>query len=317
MKEARFIKLNRQKWQEMEQWQQLDADRIAANFVELSDDLAYARTFYPGSDTERYLNQLVGSYLTNINRAPSNSNKSVWSFWVDEYPRLLAANHKTLWFALLFFLFSAVIGVFSAAHESAFVRTILGDAYVNMTLENIADGKPMGVYAKGDAWEMFFHITSNNIRVSFLAFSFGLLFSAGTLWILFSNGVMVGAFQYFFYQHGLLFHSALSIWAHGTFEITSIIIASGAGLVMGNSFLFPGTYPRLESFRRGALRGMKIVAGLVPFFLIAGWIESFVTRYADARPVVGAVAVGLSLIGVIGYFIVFPLKLSRYAETQN
>lgn len=317
MKEARFIKLNKQKWQAMEQQQKLDANQLAANFVELSDDLAYARTFYPGSDTERYLNQQVGHYLVNINGASSTSRKGWWTFWGNEYPRLLAAEHRNLWFAFFFFLFAALIGVFSAAHESSFVRLVLGDAYVNMTLENIASGNPMGVYAKGDAWSMFFYITSNNIRVAFTAFAFGLLFSGGTLWILFFNGLMLGAFQYFFYEHGLLLHSALSIWAHGTFEITSIIIAGGAGLVMGNSFLFPGTYPRLQSFRLGALKGIKIVAGLVPFFILAGWIESFITRYADQQEGIGLMAVIVSWIGVIGYFVVFPLKLSQYAKSKN
>lgn len=72
-------------------------------------------------------------------------------------------------------------------------------------------------------------------------------------------------FRIFFYKYGLLAHSVMSVWAHGTFEITSVIIAGAAGLIMGNSFLFPGTYPRLFSFRRGAVRGVKIVAGLVPF----------------------------------------------------
>ena len=159
-------------------------------------------------------------------------------------------------------------------------------------------------------------ITANNIKVAFVAFVFGIFFSAGTLWILFSNGVMLGAFQYFFFQHGLLLHSVMSVWAHGTFEITSIIIAGGAGLVMGNSFLFPGTYKRSHSFRNGALRGIKIVTGLIPFFIIAGWIESFITRYADTYPVVGAVAIILSLGGVIGYFVVYPYYLHK-TETNG
>ena len=108
----------------------------------------------------------------------------------------------------------------------------------------------------------------------------------------------------------------MSVWAHGTFEITSIIIAGGAGLVMGNSFLFPGTYKRSYSFRNGALRGIKIVTGLIPFFIIAGWIESFITRYADTYPVVGAAAIILSLGGVIGYFVVYPYYLHK-TETNG
>ena len=309
MKEARFIALNREKWKGMEERREsLDVETVAANFVELSDDLAYARTFYPGSDVERYLNTLAGTYQSSIHARPLE-RKPLWRFWTEEYPGLVARHGRTLAFALAFFVAAMGIGFFSAAHDADFVRLILGDGYVNMTIENIEAGKPMGVYNASGAWTMFVSITLNNIRVAFVAFAFGLLFSAGTLWVLFANGVMLGAFQYFFYDYGLLFHSMLSVWAHGTFEITSIVIAGGAGLVMGNAFLFPGTYPRLYSFRRGAVDGLKLVAGLVPFFVVAGFIESFVTRYADASPVVGAVAIVLSAIGVVCYFVVLPYKM--------
>ena len=311
MKEARFISRNKDKWKNMENGQQPDAEHLAANFIELSDDLAYARTFYPGSEAERYLNQLIAGYQTDINSRPVRKNKPIWYFWKQELPLLLASEYKTLLFAFFFFVLSAFVGVFSAAHDESFIRLILGDTYVNMTIDNITSGKPMGVYNQGDEWEMFLRITTNNIRVSFIAFAFGLFFSAGTLWILFSNGMMIGAFEYFFYKYGLLAHSVMSVWAHGTFEITSVIIAGAAGLIMGNSFLFPGTYPRLFSFRRGAVRGVKIVAGLVPFFILAGVIESYITRYADAMPVVGALCIGISAVGGIGYFIVYPVIIGR------
>ena len=296
----------------MENVGRLNTDTLASNYVILSDDLSYAKTFYPGSDVEKYLNQLISVYQINIyGKGEQSESRGMLTFWGHEFPLLLYRERRTLLFALLLFLFSALIGVFSTAHDESFVRSILGDAYVERTISNIENGTPMGIYASGDELDMFVMITTNNIKVAFVAFVFGILFSAGTLWILFTNGLMVGAFQYFFFQQGLLLHSVLSVWAHGTFEITSIIIAGGAGLVMGNSFLFPGTYRRMYSFKEGALRGIKIVTGLIPFFVIAGWIESFITRYADSYPVVGAVAIILSLGGVIGYFIVYPYYLHK------
>ena len=103
----------------------------------------------------------------------------------------------------------------------------------------------------------------------------GLLTSFGTGYMLLSNGIMVGAFQTFFYQHDLLWESSLAIWLHGTLEIWAIIVAGAAGLALGNGWLFPGTYSRVESFRRGAKRGLKIVIGTVPVFIMAGFIEGF------------------------------------------
>ncbi len=293
----------------MERPEQIDSDTLAANYMELTADLAYARTFYPGSDTQRYLNHLIAGYHANINSHKSQRKTSLFSFWINDFPGLMAQERRTMLFVLCFFVLACMIGAFSARYDDSFVRLILGDAYVNRTLDNITAGKPMDIYNSSGEWDMFFRITINNIRVSFLAFVFGVFCSVGTLWVLLQNGIMLGSFQYLFYGKGLLLHSALSVWAHGTFEITSVIIAGGAGIIVGNSFLFPGTYKRLQSFQIGALKGIKIVIGLIPFFIIAGAIESFVTRHAEAYPFVGACVIVLSLIGVVGYFIIYPYKM--------
>jgi uncharacterized membrane protein SpoIIM required for sporulation len=86
---------------------------------------------------------------------------------------------------------------------------------------------------------------------------------------------------------------------HGTIELSSIVIAAAAGFTMGNSLLFPGTYSRLESFKKGAVKGLKIVMGLVPFFILAGFIESFITRYAFMPLSIKALIIGLSAILMI------------------
>ena len=101
MKEARFISINKEKWLKMEQGRQLDADRLAANFVELSDDLAYARTFYPGSDVEKYLNHLVASYLTDINVGRPAHTKNGGCFGGQIFRFCYLKNEKP-WDLLLF-----------------------------------------------------------------------------------------------------------------------------------------------------------------------------------------------------------------------
>ena len=297
----------------------VSADKLADDFIELSDDLSYARTFYPGSGTEQYLNRLMARFQSHLYKHRSRRKKGVIEFWKTDFPLLIYRERRTLLFAVLFFVAACLLGWFSAGRDGNFLRLILGDAYVNMTIDNIEKGTPMGVYASSDAWEMFWRITINNVRVSLIAFVFGILFSAGTLWVLLQNGVMLGAFQYFFYDRGILLHSALSVWAHGTFEITAIVIAGGAGLIMGNSFLFPGTYTRTDSFMAGALKGIKIVAGLIPFFIVAGAIESYVTRYADSHPWVGLIAILLSLSGIIAYFVWYPhlVNLKYYGENRT
>jgi uncharacterized membrane protein SpoIIM required for sporulation len=124
---------------------------------------------------------------------------------------------------------------------------------------------------------------------------------------------MLGAFQYFFYQKGLLLTSFLTIWIHGTLEISAIIIAGAGGLVMGNSILFPGTYPRLTSFKNGAKKGIKVIVGLIPVFIVAGFLESFITRLTEMHWIIKVLIISSSAAFIIYYFIIYPIKIHKRA----
>jgi len=117
---------------------------------------------------------------------------------------------------------------------------------------------------------------------------------------------MVGCFQYFFVQQGLFVESALTIWLHGTLEISSIVLAGGAGLTLGKGLIFPGTYSRLQSFQVSAIRSLKLMLGITPVFVAAAIIESFLTRYTDVTDVLKLVVILLSASFIIGYFVVYP-----------
>ncbi|RYF69871.1 MAG: stage II sporulation protein M, partial [Cytophagaceae bacterium] len=285
-------------------------DVLTDHFIELTDDLSYARTFYPESNVTRYLNGLAAQMHRGLMQNKREERGRFVAFWTYELPTLFYHSHKTLAVSAGFFFIACFIGWLSALNDPTFVRLILGDEYVNMTLENIKKGNPLGVYGGSDQASMFFQITINNIGVSLRAFVAGVFASVGTLVMLFYNGVMLGAFQAFFYERGLLTHSLLKIWIHGTLEISAIVIAGAAGLTMGNSLLFPGTLPRTESFKRGAKQGLKIAVGLVPIFIMAGFLESFVTRMT-LPPVVSLLIIGSSAAFIIWYFILYPIRLHR------
>jgi uncharacterized membrane protein SpoIIM required for sporulation len=320
MREAAFVKQNLHKWQEFEkllaQKKRTDPDRIASLFISITDDLAFAQTQYPESPTHQYLNQMAYKVHQAIYKKKREKKSRFWTFWKYELPLLYKTVHKEMLYAFIIFALAATIGGLSAANDDTFVRLILGDSYVDMTIANIEKGDPMAVYKSSDQVSMFLDITSNNIKVSFTAFAFGVFLSIGTGLVLFYNGVMLGAFQYFFFQKGLLLTSVLSIWIHGTLEIASIIIAGASGLVIGNSILFPGTYTRLESFKRGAKKGTKLVIGLVPLFIVAGFLESFVTRLTDWHWVVKLGIILTSATFIIYYFIIYPLSIKQHQHAN-
>ncbi len=314
MRESSFVSRNKNRWEEFEKTVTQPAaspDKLAELFIQVTDDLSFSRTQYPNSRTTQYLNSLASKIHGEIYKNKKEDKNRFILFWKQELPAVMYASRKHLLYAFIIFVIAALIGVVSVANDDTFVRLILGDGYVNMTLENIKNGNPTNVYSGGGEMDMFFAITYNNVMVSLRIFVFGVFLSVGTGLFLFYNAVMVGTFIMFFYQQNQLSQALPVIMLHGTIELSSIVIAAAAGFVVGNSILFPGTYSRFVSFKRGAVQGLKIVMGLIPFFILAGFIESFITRYAFMHWSFKVAIIGLSALLMIYYFVIYPFQLKR------
>ncbi|NKI31882.1 stage II sporulation protein M [Croceivirga thetidis] len=315
MREAAFVKQNKEKWIAFEKAITLNSktnpDELADGYIQLTNDLAYAQTYYEGSKTLLYLNSLASQAHQKIYKNKKESGNRIVDFWAYEFPLFFKGYQKTLLVSVLIFVVAVAIGSVSALNDSTFVRLILGDAYVNETLNNIANGDPAAIYKSGSEIGSFLGITINNIRVAFLAFAFGVITSIGTAYILFSNGVMVGAFITFFYTKGVFFEANKQIWLHGTIELSVIVVAGCAGLIMGNSILFPKTYSRRVSFMKGAKDGLKVVVSTIPFFIVAGFIEGFITRYTDMPNWLAFLIIGASLLLIVFYYGIYPRILNR------
>lgn len=314
MKETDFIKQNQETWREIENAVGKKSVRqgnanLGDSFVRLSEDLSYAQTYYPRRTVRVYLNGLTQRMYKILFNTRIRDRKN--QFWSHELPTAMWESRVELGVTFLAFLLACFIGVVSSKYDDGFAAQILGDGYVNMTRENIAKGDPMGVYKDSDGIEMFFMIVYNNLQVSVITFVLGILFGVGTLGIIFKNGIMLGVFQYFFVQYGLGFTSFLTIWQHGVIEIASIVVAGGAGLVLGRSIVFPGSLPRSVSLKFGFLKGVKIMLGVAPLIVLAAILESFYTRFDDLPVAIRLFTILLSLAFIIGYYIVLPIKRGK------
>jgi uncharacterized membrane protein SpoIIM required for sporulation len=122
---------------------------------------------------------------------------------------------------------------------------------------------------------------------------------------------MLGSFQYYFFAKGLGWQSVLVIWIHGTLEISAIVIAGTAGMIMGSGLLFPGTRKRVDSLKRAAKDGVKVIVSLVPVFIAAAFLEGFITRHTAMPMWLSISILLLSLTFIIGYFVIYPVYLQR------
>ncbi|RZK08572.1 MAG: stage II sporulation protein M [Flavobacterium sp.] len=322
MREVAFIKQNKEKWLEFEQAifgkAKKNPDEMAGLYIHLINDLSYAQSYYPKSKTVVYLNYLASQIYQKIYKTKRQETNRVLYFFSTEIPLLMYQYRRYVLYAFLLFFLFVGMGVLSAKYDDGLARLIMGDAYVNQTLENIKDGDPVAIYKSGSNWGSFIGITMNNLKVGAFCFLFGIFGGVGTFYILLQNCMMLGSFQYFFYQEGVFWESVQGIWLHGSMEIFAIVIESAAGLLLGASILFPKTYSRFTSFKMGMRNGLKIYLSTIPFTIAAGFIEGFVTRYSLEMPNWLNVFIILFTLSLISfYYLIMPFIVAKKLKSQN
>jgi uncharacterized membrane protein SpoIIM required for sporulation len=316
MREVAFIKQNKEKWLEFEQAifgkAKKNPDDIASLYIQLVNDLSYAQTYYPKSKTVIYLNHLAATTYQKIYKTRREETNRVAYFFKTEVPLIVYNNRRYVLYAFIMFFVFTAIGVLSASKDENFVRIIMGDDYVNMTLNNIEDGNPVAVYKSAGPIGSFIGITLNNLKVGAYMFIAGITGGILTMYLLFRNAVMLGSFQYFFYEKNVFWESVRGIWIHGCMEIFGMVMEGAAGLIFGAAILFPKTFSRVESLKAGFKNGLKIWASTLPFTFAAGVLEGFVTRYSPDMPRVLNIAIILiTLAAITYYYIIYPYKVHR------
>lgn len=320
MKESRFIEQNKKNWSEFEsslRSKKNKAAKLSRLFIQITDDLSYARTFYKFRSVKVYLNGIAQVLFNDLYRNQTSNFKKFIKFWKTDLPLIIHEARIEFRISFAVFVIAFAIGIISSIYDKQFPNLILGENYIQQTLENIRNNDPMAVYKHGNSFTMFFYIAVNNLFVALRTFAFGLLAGIGAIFALLYNGIMVGAFQYFFIERGLFLESFLTIWQHGTLEISMIIIAGAAGITLGKGLLFPGTFLRMEAFKLSAMRGLKIFLGISPVIILAAFIEGFLTRHTEIVLPVRLLVILISLCFVLFYFVWYPWYISRMEKAKH
>ncbi|MDQ1098663.1 MULTISPECIES: stage II sporulation protein M [Chryseobacterium] len=321
MREVYFIKQNKEKWLGIEQVIQgkvkKNPDDLSSLYINLINDLSFAQTYYPKSNTTVYLNHLSSQIFQKIYKTRRVEQNRITYFFGTEVPLLVYRYRRYLLYAFLFFILFTLIGVISSIYDKDFVNIILGEGYVNETIENIKKGNAVGIYQTGSTWGSTTGIIFNNIGVGAKLYIYGIFAGIGTLYYLLSNSVMLGSFQYFFYDYGALKDSARGIWLHGVFEIFSMVVEAMCGLILGASILFPRTFSRFQSFKNGFRDSFKIFLSTIPFTVCAGIIEGYVTRHALEMPLFLNLIIIFGSLSIIGfYYFVYPAIVNKKINHQ-
>ena len=267
-----------------------------------TSDLALAKRDFPRNEVTVYLNQLVARAHAVVYRSEPLALKRLWQFATRGFPRLFRETWVFTFIAAMLFILPAIAsGVATYAQPALATSLLPPDMH---RLISIVEDKDLWVdipmeerpYAAS-------FIMTNNIQVSILSFASGLSAGLMTLWVLFFNGLILGTLTGLTSFHGI----GLELWnfviGHGVIELSIIFISGGSGLMLGWAILRPGLMRRRDALAQAARKAVYLLLGAVPWLVVAGTIEGFISPNNDiAAPIHWAVGI-VSGIFLYGYLL--------------
>ncbi len=259
-------------------------------------DLAIAREEVRDQRLVNYLNYLVARAHGAIYRSESSGFAVFVTFFRSEFP---AVFRQTFKYTLTSFL------IFMIPFAFAFALSFLDDGFADRLAPQlkrmiIAHENWTEAVNSANPVESTL-IQTNNIQVTFIAFAGGVLAGLGTVYVVASNGLLIGlvmglCFRYRFWDIPIF------VSAHGVIELTAIFIAGGAGLLIGKALLMPGDLRRIDALTTNGLLAIKLILGTIPMLVIAGLIEGFISP-AHISPVYKYAVSIVSAIVLATYFL--------------
>jgi len=253
---------------------------MARLYRAVTSDLALAKRDFPRNEIAAYLNQLVARAHAVVYRSEPLALKRLWHFAFIGFPRLFRATWIFTFIAALFFILPAVASAISVYSRPETVTLLLppGSQHLISTVE---DKKLWIDIPVEERPYISAFIMRNNIQVSFLAFGSGLTAGLMTLWVLFMNGLIIGSLTGLTAFHGIGFELWTFVIGHGVIELTVIFIAGGSGLMLGWAILRPGLMRRRDALAQAAQKSVYLLLGAVPWLVVAGAIEGFISPNED------------------------------------
>lgn len=265
--------LNQSDRQGLKSLSRSDLQELSLLYRQTAADLAAIREDRGSIHFARYVNQLLVRAHNTIYSGHRASPMRALSFFWDTYPAAFRRNLRHCGLAVLIFAIAGLVGAALTYENPDFKVKLLGPQMVEtidkheMWTHSIVGIKPLASSA----------IMTNNMSVGFTTFALGITAGLGTIYMMAFNGLLIGVIGMACWLSGM----SLQLWSfvapHGVLELPAIFIAGGAGLLLARGLLFPGTLPRRDSLIEAGGRAVRLVLGVIPMLVVAGFIEGYLS----------------------------------------
>jgi uncharacterized membrane protein SpoIIM required for sporulation len=249
--------------------------QLASLYRSVSGDLARARTYQTlvGNTLVQDLQRLTSRSYSQIYQGSRRQEwQAVREFVLWGFPGIVQQTIGYTLLATAIFVLGGLIAWWFAWRDPAFLSLVVPEAMIRLVRDEhkLWMGSILGTEPLASS-----EIMVNNIAVSFRAVAGGITLGLMTIYLLFFNGIMIGAVGTLVGQNQLAYPFWAFVFPHGSLELPAIFLAGGAGLLIARGILFPGQYRRIDAIKFYGAQAAQIVYGIVPMLVIAGTIEGF------------------------------------------
>ena len=293
MRQEQFVARYQAEWQAFEHWLETREDLrkalserntgdvgdedIPARYRRLCQQLALARKRGYSPVVTARLQALMQRGHNLMYRTPAPRWQRAVEFLLADFPRLVRSEAGCMWAAAALFVVPLVTMFVLLQWQPELIYGIMDPAAVAQHERNFdpaAEHSNLG-RDSGSDWQMFGHYIMNNISIGLRTFAGGLIFCIGAIYVLITNGAVIGATFGHLHQIG----SGDPLWrfvsGHAPLELTAIVLAGGAGLQLGLKLIAPGRRRRSDALVVAGIKGAKLCLGIAFMLLVAAFIEAF------------------------------------------
>ena len=314
MRESRFVDQGRPRWARLEdllarvdrsgvrRLPAEDIDALAFGYRAATSDLAIARTRRYDARLVAYLNRLVARAHA---RVYAGTTAAGWSpaahLFTTAFPREVRRSWRAIALCVLITIATAAISYRATIADPADAYAFVPARQIPLVDRSLHDSN-FG-FDRAFAPAMSAMIVTNNVRVAASAFAGGITAGILTLYIIGSNGLMLGTLGAVFTARGFGPDFWATIAPHGVIELSAIQIAGAAGLLLAAGIVRPGRARRVDALTANAARALTLMLGVAGLLAVAGTIEGFVSPQrlsADVRLAIGALT-AVALVAYLGF----------------
>jgi uncharacterized membrane protein SpoIIM required for sporulation len=250
-------------------------ETLAVDYRRVLQDHALVRARFPASALGRRLETLAVDATHLFFAEDSKEHLSLRRFFGQIFPESMKAHTPHMVLCGILFVCAMVMAFSAATVQPAIGAQILGPTAIanlergELWTESISRVVPSSVSSSA--------IATNNMSVAITAWAGGALFGIGSIFVVLNNGFLLGAVFGTTARFGMSHELFAFIGAHGPLELTLIMVSAGHGLAIGHALIAPHDRSRQLAVAEAARRAMAGLVGILPWFLILGVVEGFVS----------------------------------------